>query len=62
MGICNLAGALGVLGLFAIYEISEDRWKRDQAYIDVQGALGGLLALVLVRYFAARAGVEIPTL
>jgi len=59
IGISNLPIALGITALFILYELSEDRWLRDRAYIDVQGALGGVIVMAVLRWGLALAGVDL---
>jgi len=62
IGISNLPIALGIIVLFALYELSEDRYLRDKAYIDVQGALAGVLVAAVLRWLLAWAGIDMVKL
>ncbi len=58
-GISNLQISLSIIALFVLYELSEDRWLRDRAYIDVQGALAGVLVMAVLRWSLAMAGIDL---
>ena len=48
--IADIPGAIGLTALFALYEINEDRHVKDSAYIDVQGALAGVIIAIMIRW------------
>ena len=59
IGVSTLPIALGIILLFALYELSEDWHLRDRAYIDVQGALAGVIVMAVLRWGLALAGIDL---
>jgi len=62
MGIANIPLALGIIILFTAYELNEDGHLKDHAYIDIQGALGGVLVAVVLRWLLAWVGIDMVKL